>query len=744
MPQPIKYATTNPGNALRKGNIALAVNDTNYGPSTSTGWVGGVNTPSNGYVIHYLSGTDLRIRTAADDSQLITVAGQIMGTSYGSLSAALSGLAAGGATVVNTTNPPNIVTSNLLLNVNAGLVMSYPQANTTWYDISGNGYNGDLQNGVSFNSSGWFDFDGTNDQVATSINRGTLGNNMSVEATFKYTGGSGDAYRPIIGGNDPGTGTEFFLGKNSGNSYFGVQDGNYDGGFVTSVNVFDGQWHHMVYTYNNNTGILYLDGILRNSGYFSKCNDGEQIYIGAEVQEGFWWKGNISQVKYYQKTLSQSEILQNYYQGNIITSNLSYLWDAGNLVSYPGSGTTTYNMAGSVNGTLQNGVAFTSGNGGYWSFDGSDDRILLDNANYSFSLGDGNSNWTVNAWVRTTTSANGLGAGPILSNSNGGPVFSVMGINGGKIVYWVYPSNINSWKGWTGNITVNDGKWHMLTWVNKTGYTMDMYVDGILDTTISPTNAGNNNPIDIIGGCWASNFLGDIATVQVYQGKAFNVSEVQQNFNAYKNRFNYQQGNLIADGLVMAWDASNPASYPGSGTTIYDLSGNGNNGTLYNGVGFSSANGGVLTFDGVDDYVQGGPNLSSTNYTVIGAARYTSISGRIIAGWGNNWLLGHWAGYTNDHYAEGWVYYNPSISNTNWAIYTGTGNISGDNYQFFMNNVKLAENNGGSQGPNGISIGQGGGEYSSAQFSFLLVYNRVLSEQEITLIYNNYKNRFNL
>ena len=144
------------------------------------------------------------------------------------------------------------------------------------------------------------------------MTRGILGNTMSIDAFFKYTGNSGDSYRPIIGGNDPGAGTEFFLGKNTGNNNFGVQDGNYSDSFVTNYNVFDGNWHHMCYTYNNGTGILYLDGVIRNTGTFTKCNDAEQIYIGAEVQEGYRWKGNIAKVSCYSRILSASEILQNF------------------------------------------------------------------------------------------------------------------------------------------------------------------------------------------------------------------------------------------------------------------------------------------------------------------------------------------------------------------------------------------------------------------------------------------------
>jgi hypothetical protein len=59
---------------------------------------------------------------------------------------------------------------------------------------------------------------------------------------------------------------------------------------------------------------------------------------------------------------------------------------------------------------------------------------------------------------------------------------------------------------------------------------------------------------------------------------------------------------IITDGLVLALDAANPKSYPGSGTVWKDLSGNSNNGTLVNGVGYNSGNGGSLVFDGVDDY----------------------------------------------------------------------------------------------------------------------------------------------
>jgi hypothetical protein len=61
---------------------------------------------------------------------------------------------------------------------------------------------------------------------------------------------------------------------------------------------------------------------------------------------------------------------------------------------------------------------------------------------------------------------------------------------------------------------------------------------------------------------------------------------------------------IITQNLVLCLDAANTKSYPGTGTTWTDLSGNGNTGTLTNGPTYSSANGGSLVFDGVNDGVQ--------------------------------------------------------------------------------------------------------------------------------------------
>ena len=54
---------------------------------------------------------------------------------------------------------PDIITDGLVFAVNAASTRSYPGSGNTWYNLSGEN-NGTLVNNPTFNSNGWFDFDG--------------------------------------------------------------------------------------------------------------------------------------------------------------------------------------------------------------------------------------------------------------------------------------------------------------------------------------------------------------------------------------------------------------------------------------------------------------------------------------------------------------------------------------------------------------------------------------------------------
>jgi hypothetical protein len=87
---------------------------------------------------------------------------------------------------------------------------------------------------------------------------------------------------------------------------------------------------------------------------------------------------------------------------------------------------------------------------------------------------------------------------------------------------------------------------------------------------------------------------------------------------------------IVTSGLVLCLDAANRKSYPGSGTTWTDLSGNGRTGTL-NGAGYNPANGGSITFDGSDDFV---------DYSFVSPFAETVIVWAKSAG--NNWNTDGW------------------------------------------------------------------------------------------------------
>jgi hypothetical protein len=223
---------------------------------------------------------------------------------------------------------------------------------------------------------------------------------------------------------------------------------------------------------------------------------------------------------------------------------------------------------------------------------------------------------------------------------------------------------------------------------------------------------------------------------------------------------NISYPNIVTNGLVVCWDVGFTPSYPGSGNTLYDISGNGNNGTLVNGVGYSASNGGVLTFDGVDDWLYSAtPNLSATNNTVMGASRYVGdydpefpnhqrMINSPINLTSSNWLMGNWAATTTNYYSEGWVSaVGSGPDDTNWRIYSTTGNIAGDSYALYVNNsLSSGPNSAGNAGPVGFAVGAYGVglEASTGEFSFLLAYNRILSAAEMTQNYNAYRARFGL
>lgn len=211
--------------------------------------------------------------------------------------------------------------------------------------------------------------------------------------------------------------------------------------------------------------------------------------------------------------------------------------------------------------------------------------------------------------------------------------------------------------------------------------------------------------------------------------------------------YNY---NIPTSGLVQCVDAANPRSYPGSGSTWYDVTGNGHNIALGAGVTYQSGTGrGVLQFakDSTGYGTNSTLNLSASNNTVISFVRklVDGDSGRTITALNNNWLMAHHDNTYGDYYAEGWVNdIGSPVSDTIWRMFTATGNVSTDTWATYANETLLASNSNGSQGPNGWNLNNQYGQNSTCQIANLLVWNRVLTTQEISQVFNAYRGRFGI
>ena len=88
---------------------------------------------------------------------------------------------------------------------------------------------------------------------------------------------------------------------------------------------------------------------------------------------------------------------------------------------------------------------------------------------------------------------------------------------------------------------------------------------------------------------------------------------------------------IVTNGLVLSLDAANSKSYVSGSTVWRDMSGNGTNGTLTNGPTFSSANGGIIIFDGVNDYIDNTVNLTQINNIANSSSFTFSSTFRLLA-----------------------------------------------------------------------------------------------------------------
>ena len=204
----------------------------------------------------------------------------------------------------------------------------------------------------------------------------------------------------------------------------------------------------------------------------------------------------------------------------------------------------------------------------------------------------------------------------------------------------------------------------------------------------------------------------------------------------------------VESGLVLAIDFANPKSYPGSGTTVFDLSGNNYNGTLTNGPTFSTEYGGACVLDGTNDSINFNAQiLSGTgDFTVSMWFRRTAGSGTVFGNYpaGNLQVffgplyLGMWLNSSN-LYSDATSNFTPNPVN---MVVQRSGTTT---YLYVNNTLRMTASSSANIGTTSdfrIGTNTSGSEVFGGYYYSCTVYNRFLSTAEIAQNYNSEIRRF--
>ena len=209
--------------------------------------------------------------------------------------------------------------------------------------------------------------------------------------------------------------------------------------------------------------------------------------------------------------------------------------------------------------------------------------------------------------------------------------------------------------------------------------------------------------------------------------------------------------NTVTDGLVLCLDATDIRSYSGSGTTWYDRSTNGNNGTLTNGPIYSSADGGAIVFDGSNDYVDITWGIMTGNsaytYDLFFKKRSDINSNWISYGSSSASQLNQIGIFNNTigilNYANDTAISVSSIASNTWYHLCATHD--GSTSKVYFNGVlavqKATTYNFGSSNLN-IGRAINSSNYSPISIGNVRIYNKALSQAEVLQNYNAQKARY--
>jgi hypothetical protein len=502
-----------------------------------------------------------------------------------------------------------LVTNDLVIQLDAYLVASYPGTGTSVFDLT-SGFTHTMTDSATYQTLyGVKTFNCTSNKV------------LQCSVTGPTLPASGYTYvcwgRVII--SSTGWRTLYRTAPNDhplliqvGTDNLGFYDNNTNA-FIDSgydVTPIEDLWVQYTVVGDNGSSIFYINGTQVGSTAYGAAGN-RHDYWGAIESQPF---GYVANMYYYSRKLSSAEVTQMYNYlsprfPNIVTSGSLVNVQAGNYSSYVGSGATWTNLVDITNYTITSGT-YDSANGGSIVFNGTSTVVPIGSP-----LSSG-TNYTIEAWVLASDTSGGHNIVSSVNNVfyvTGGILYGGCGGNFTLVSSSGFPLNV--WK-------------HVVLTFDDAANTMTLYVNG------SQVNQNTNVTQSFIGGetlrigshasgeTPVSFWNGKIAQVRVYN-TALTAANVLNNFNATKG------GYLVTtSSLVLYYDPSDNASYPGTGTTLTNLQGTGLNGTM-TALAYTNP---YLTYNGTTSQVSIADNAAlepgSGDWTIEAWIRYNVIAGK--------------------------------------------------------------------------------------------------------------------
>ncbi len=669
----------------------------------------------------------------------------------------------------------------------------FDEGQGTTANNSGNGgstLNGTI-NGATWTNDGKFgkalSFDGSNDYANTSSRIIDSTNSFSVSGWVKFSSLSSNYSVPLWNGVDSTTGG-FGLGYRKPNSRVIYAGWGSSAGEVAGPISTDNTWYYLSSVYDGSKHKFYVNGVLQGSVNFSTSNfaSGTTTFGNLSSGNGYWFNGLIDEVKVYNYALTDSDIQLDYNQGKSMILGSKGTESDGKTPSNSasraycppgnvegncapglspapvgewklddGTGTTVTDTSGNANtGTLTNGPTWAQGKAGKAvKFDGTDDLIQFSTSNFLTNAG------SISAWVKNDVwgASNTDTVIDLYDSTNPGVKRDVF-----TIKYWSSNSKLtammldssSNWYSAGATVTYTPNLWYHVEIV-RSGTSLKIYINGAEagSATVSSNNFYNFDRIRIGQSATSS---------EAWQGLIDDVKIFSYARTPAQIAWDYNQGKPVG-----WWKMDE-----GQGATVYDHSGNANNGTMTNmdpaTDWVAGKNNSALDFDGSNDYVSVADNnlwnFGTNDFSINLWAKWTSLaniesilgqstSGGNVTKWNLVKSMNTSFGYDNSlltfHVYNGGNYF----ASWNWTASTNTWyNVaivrSGNNWNLYVNGIQT----GGTQTqsasvPNiatDLRIGSDGEAWNflNGQIDDVRIYNYALSAEQVKQVMNEGAVRF--